>query len=1079
MYVNTTMKLDEIVAWYQKKIGTYDKQQWEKTVEQKILDGFNSVTLKNAKLKTDLIDVDLVRGSTFPKAKPKQSLLTVIRLALLRYFFLPVFSRWWVKQTSPNTFAVLLLMYITQMVSWAVYTFNVHRFGGIDNTNTPSSLIDTNLTRSNSTKAKVDDVSNRGEEEHVVTLSDLIIPMVLGLLLSFIHSQIVATNILTSVKTKHRRCSNASQSGRPPRQSGENRVRRRKKVMRMRNQESTDASMQQQQTAHVQQQQQQQITTTQSSHQTRLLCAMQRMQANSEKLTKINNATINVVELGLSNSAADANGFTMPKKRPPVPPKITPTRIGSAETFNNTTTTTTSIRRCTSPAKLKLDLKCATVTTTNAADFSSNSTDCNADNHSPTSSHSLGNKKRNVNWHSPIHNYAIVRSEPTVASTQEKHQQTSPQSLSSPSGSASVSAATTTTTSETNSPNAICVSTGTACNNSGAIDGSSTTSSADCSPGSKTVCIDTCVQEFYDDLIKRTDRLVSANQNESVADQSSGSADAASVSVSASNNGSLAIPAALRNNNRRQICEDDGFESLNGKSSSGEEVNIALPVSYAETHALSEENKLRLRLNANSRVERLKDTSSNEGEAQSGAYYRLKPLNEKIRPLASSDIYQPSRKLNVDIGADVSSGDTDEEGDDGETVSSPASLGNVSNYTECTTSATEWLGVTTNSEECSYSSELENSDNYKSNQFSDEDGYDADFMPTTILNPHGMSDRISCTVWEQREIKKAQMSVLEISSCIIERVESMPETNDYIYIGLSFSFILSLIPSFCRLCEVTIDSSNASEINYLEVPMLLWQKAAFSLWTIFGFAFGNTQWERTVLVISFLKRLCLTTILFIVFAVAERTFKQRFLYAKLFSHLTSSRRARKSNLPHFRLNKVRNIKTWLSVRSYLKKRGPQRSVDVIVSAAFIVTLLLLAFLSVEWLKDSVHLHSHLNLEALMWSTTIGIFLVRFMTLGNKIHHKYRSVSVLITEQINLYLQIEQKPKKKDELMVSNSVLKLAADLLKELESPFKISGLSANPYLFTTIKVVILSALSGVLSEMLGFKLKLHKIKIK
>jgi len=50
----------------------------------------------------------------------------------------------------------------------------------------------------------------------------------------------------------------------------------------------------------------------------------------------------------------------------------------------------------------------------------------------------------------------------------------------------------------------------------------------------------------------------------------------------------------------------------------------------------------------------------------------------------------------------------------------------------------------------------------------------------------------------------------------------------------------------------------------------------------------------------------------------ERTFKQRFLYAKLFSHLTSSRRARKSNLPHFRLNKVRNIKTWLSVRSYLK-----------------------------------------------------------------------------------------------------------------------------------------------------------------
>jgi hypothetical protein len=33
-------------------------------------------------------------------------------------------------------------------------------------------------------------------------------------------------------------------------------------------------------------------------------------------------------------------------------------------------------------------------------------------------------------------------------------------------------------------------------------------------------------------------------------------------------------------------------------------------------------------------------------------------------------------------------------------------------------------------------------------------------------------------------------------------------------------------------------------------------------------------------------------------------------------------------------------------------------------------------------------------------------------------------------QINLYLQIEQKPNKKEELMVANSVLKLAADLLK-------------------------------------------------
>lgn len=76
--------------------------------------------------------------------------------------------------------------------------------------------------------------------------------------------------------------------------------------------------------------------------------------------------------------------------------------------------------------------------------------------------------------------------------------------------------------------------------------------------------------------------------------------------------------------------------------------------------------------------------------------------------------------------------------------------------------------------------------------------------------------------------------------------------------------------------------------------------------------------ERVVVITSAFERLILSALLFFLLAVAERTYKQRLLYAKLFSHLTSSRRARKSDLPHFRLNKVRNIKLWLSVRSYLK-----------------------------------------------------------------------------------------------------------------------------------------------------------------
>lgn len=75
--------------------------------------------------------------------------------------------------------------------------------------------------------------------------------------------------------------------------------------------------------------------------------------------------------------------------------------------------------------------------------------------------------------------------------------------------------------------------------------------------------------------------------------------------------------------------------------------------------------------------------------------------------------------------------------------------------------------------------------------------------------------------------------------------------------------------------------------------------------------------------------------------------------------------------------------------------------------------------------------------------------------------------------------MEQKPQKKEELVLVNNVLKLAADLLKELESPFKISGICANPYLYNITKVICVSAFSAALSELFGFKLKLHKIKIK
>lgn len=278
------------------------------------------------------------------------------------------------------------------------------------------------------------------------------------------------------------------------------------------------------------------------------------------------------------------------------------------------------------------------------------------------------------------------------------------------------------------------------------------------------------------------------------------------------------------------------------------------------------------------------------------------------------------------------------------------------------------------------------------------------------------------------------------------------------------------------------------------------EKTSFSSRQMLTLMFGHSRWQTTVLVMDFILRLFLTFLFFFLLAVAERTFKQRwvqwtarlertlnnhqsfclyfrFLYAKFFSHLTSSRRTRKSELPHFRLNKVRNIKTWLSVRSYLKvciidcKFLRFQFINVCVLFCHVLAETRTAavgwrhrvgrlhtyiasvglpkrrvaegkyYISIEYsdslsnslqlyIQDSVQLQSQHTLQALIWSCALGCFILRFMTLGTKINRKYRSVSVLITEQINLYLQIEQKPHNKEELMVSNSVLKLAADLLK-------------------------------------------------
>lgn len=146
------------------------------------------------------------------------------------------------------------------------------------------------------------------------------------------------------------------------------------------------------------------------------------------------------------------------------------------------------------------------------------------------------------------------------------------------------------------------------------------------------------------------------------------------------------------------------------------------------------------------------------------------------------------------------------------------------------------------------------------------------------------------------------MSVLDISSAIIKRVEAIPETCDYVYIGVGFSLVLSLVPTFCRFCEVSqlftneklidittqmliysgcsqfqavINSTESNEINFMDMPALLLERTSVSYEQTIQLAFGTAAWHRTILVIDFIQRFSLAFLFFFLMAVAERTFKQR------------------------------------------------------------------------------------------------------------------------------------------------------------------------------------------------------------
>ncbi|XP_030615712.1 putative homeodomain transcription factor 1 isoform X3 [Delphinapterus leucas] len=289
-----------------------------------------------------------------------------------------------------------------------------------------------------------------------------------------------------------------------------------------------------------------------------------------------------------------------------------------------------------------------------------------------------------------------------------------------------------------------------------------------------------------------------------------------------------------------------------------------------------------------------------------------------------------------------------------------------------------------------------------------------------LQNSSPASDRVSAIIWEGNECKKMDMSVLEISGIIMSRVNAYQQGVGYQMLGNVVTIGLAFFPFLHRLFR----EKSLDQLKYISAEEIL---------TLFC---GAPPVAPIIIlsVINFFERLCLTWMFFFMMCVAERTYKQR--------------------------------------------RGPQRSVDVVVSSVFLLTLSIAFICCAQVLRGhKTFLNDAYNWEFLIWESALLLFLLRLASLGSETNKKYSNVSILLTEQINLYLKMEKKPNKKEQLTLVNNVLKLSTKLLKELDTPFRLYGLTMNPLIYNITRVVILSAVSGVISDLLGFNIRLWKIK--
>lgn len=126
---------------------------------------------------------------------------------------------------------------------------------------------------------------------------------------------------------------------------------------------------------------------------------------------------------------------------------------------------------------------------------------------------------------------------------------------------------------------------------------------------------------------------------------------------------------------------------------------------------------------------------------------------------------------------------------------------------------------------------------------------------------------------------------------------------------------------------------------------------------------------------------------------AERCYRTRLRYAKLYAATTSSRRARSRGVPYLSLRKVENLKVWLALRAgrgYLDSFTRERQADAVCSTAFhacagfTVALLVLYFRAAAGTRGRRFPHAAFHFELLLAFVATSSYVVAFVGLGSRV-----------------------------------------------------------------------------------------------